>query len=112
MAGPSTDTALVRRVLSRELDTINEYEAMAQSAEDPTIRAFLLHLAQEEKEHVAEAMALIRGRDADQDAKSTAVDVRPDHFTGGAPAPSRTAPSAAAPSGLPRSFTVGSLKGR
>ncbi len=109
MPGASPDTALVRRVLARELDTINEYEAMAQSAEDPTVRAFLLHLAQEEKEHVAEAMALIRARDVDQETKSAAVDVRPDHFSTGRTAPAQ---AAASPQGLPRSFTVGSLKGR
>ncbi len=108
MPGPAPDTALVRRVLARELDTINEYEAMAESAADPTIRAFLLHLAQEEKEHVAEAMALIRARDVDQEAKSAAVDVRPDHFTTG----TKSGAPTASPSGLPRSFTVGSLKGR
>ena len=111
MAGPAPDTALVRRVLARELDTINEYEAMAESAQDPTIRAFLLHLAQEEKEHVAEAMALIRARDVDQEAKSAAVDVRPDHFATGQTGRA-AAPAAAQAPGLPRSFTVGSLKGR
>lgn len=94
------DVALVRRVLARELDTINEYEAAAKRARDPRVQAFLRHLAQEEKEHVAEAMALIRSYDVEQEAKSASVDVRAEHFTG--------APAA---SPLRVGFTVGSLKG-
>ena len=102
-----TDVALVRRVLARELDTINEYEAMAARAKDPTIQAFFRHLAAEEKEHVAEAMALIRAYDLEQEAKSGAADVRPEHFD-----PLRRGGAAPSPAADPtRRYTVGSLKG-
>lgn len=109
---PVSDVALVRRVLARELDTINEYEALAVRAKDPTIKAFFRHLALEEKEHVAEAMALIRAYDLEQEQKSGAADVRPEHFQGGAPARGAVAsstPQASAPR-VPGRFTVGSLK--
>lgn len=118
------DLALVRAVLARELETINEYEAFAQRAGDPTIRAFFLHLAKEEKEHVAEAMHLIHRLDADQDKEWHRADVRPEHFTGAvskataaaSPGPSQE-PSPQAHGGgnlaphLLQRFTVGSLKG-
>lgn len=70
--GPSntldSDVAKVRLVLIRELETISVYEALARTAEAPEVRAFFEHLAQEEKEHVAEATYLLRKLDAGQDA--------------------------------------------
>lgn len=73
MAGPSdsellSDVARIRRVLARELETINEYEAFAQSSTSPEVRAFFAHLAAEEKEHVAEATQMLRMLDAAQDS--------------------------------------------
>jgi rubrerythrin len=106
---PPRDVRLLRRVLARELDTINEYEEMAEEAEEEVVRAFFRHLADEEKEHVAEAMALIHERDPAQAAESS-KDIRADHFlSGGAapPADAQQAPVEPAPR-----FTVGSLKGR
>jgi len=105
MAGPpdndlSTDVALVRRVLARELETINEYEAFARAASSPELRDFFLHLAAEEKEHVAEAVHMIRLLDADQEAHFTKP-VTTGHFqgaiSGAQPAPAAPAPAAAAP---------------
>lgn len=116
------DLALVRAVLARELETINEYEAFAQRASDPTIRAFFLHLAKEEKEHVSEAMHLIHHLDGDQEKQWQKADVRPEHFMGAGhgahatseasptPAPDASRPAPRAPHLIPR-FTVGSLKG-
>ena len=86
--GPSgtldTDEARVRHVLCRELETISVYEALARQAQSPDVRAFFEHLAQEEKEHVAEATWLLRQLDKGQDADflkeySTA------HFSGQVP---------------------------
>ena len=73
MAGPSdsellNDVARIRRVLARELETINEYEAFAQASSSPEVRAFFAHLATEEKEHVAEATQMLRLLDSGQDA--------------------------------------------
>ncbi|HEX8436745.1 ferritin family protein [Archangium sp.] len=102
----STDVALVRRVLARELETINEYEAFARAASSPEIRDFFLHLAAEEKEHVAEAVHMIRLLDAGQEAHFSKPVVS-GHFQGaierGAPegarppAPAAPAPAAPAP---------------
>jgi hypothetical protein len=112
MAGPpdndlSTDVALVRRVLARELETINEYEASARAASSPELRDFFLHLAAEEKEHVAEAVHMLRLLDAGQEAHFSKPVVE-GHFQGAlqgrpspAPAPSAPAPSAAPPEPAP-----------
>ncbi len=70
--GPSstwqTDAARVRLVLMRELETISVYEALAREADSAEGKAFFEHLAKEEKEHVAEAIYLLRKFDAAQDA--------------------------------------------
>ncbi len=63
-----TDKARVRLVLTRELETISVYEALARQASAPEVRVFFEHLAQEEKEHVAEAVWLLRQLDSGQDA--------------------------------------------
>lgn len=107
MAGPSdtdlsSDVALVRRVLARELETINEYEASARAASTPELRDFFLHLAAEEKEHVAEAVHMLRLLDAAQEAHF-AKPVTTGHFQGaiaGQPQPP-AAPPAAPPQAAP-----------
>jgi hypothetical protein len=106
MAGPpdndlSTDVALVRRVLARELETINDYEASARAASSPELRDFFLHLAAEEKEHVAEAIHMLRLLDAGQEAHFSKPVVE-GHFQGAlqgrpSPAPAPSAPTAAPP---------------
>ncbi len=103
MAGPSdneqaSDVALIRRVLARELETINEYEASARSASSPEVSAFFLHLAAEEKEHVAEAVHMLRLLDAGQEAHFSKPVVL-EHFqaAAGQPPPAAPAPQAKAP---------------
>ncbi len=102
----STDVALVRQVLARELETINEYEAHARAASTPELRDFFLHLAAEEKEHVAEAVHMLRLLDAGQEAHF-ARPVTSSHFQGALegsppPAPPAAAPSEPAPRGPAR----------
>ncbi|MBZ4329417.1 ferritin [Corallococcus interemptor] len=102
MAGKSdterSDVARIRAVLARELETINEYEAYAEDSSLPEVKAFFLHLAAEEKEHVSEATHMLRMLDKGQDAHFAKPFV-PGHFqaaTGGvSPEP---APPAAEPS--------------
>lgn len=88
-----SDIARVRLVLMRELETISVYEALARDAQGAEAKAFFEHLALEEKEHVAEAMYLLRKLDADQATKFQAT-YDEAHFQragtpseGGAPAP-------------------------
>jgi hypothetical protein len=93
-----TDMARVRLVLTRELETISVYEALARAAESPDVRAFFEHLADEEKEHVAEATWLLRQLDPRQDADfgktfSTA------HFRGEAPSTTAQPPASPEPIG-------------
>lgn len=83
MAGKSdterSDVARIRAVLARELETINEYEAFAEDSSSPEVRAFFLHLAAEEKEHVSEATHMLRMLDKGQDAHFAKPFV-PGHF--------------------------------
>jgi hypothetical protein len=128
-----TDTARVRLVLMRELETISVYEALARDAQGLEARAFFEHLAREEKEHVAEATYLLRKLDAGQEEKFQAS-YSEAHFqeTIGAANPSAAetqpampAPAAkplepihtvgsppASPSAVAGAFTVGPLKGK
>ncbi|MFB1480815.1 ferritin [Corallococcus sp. RDP092CA] len=103
MAGKSdterSDVARIRAVLARELETINEYEAFAEDSSDPEVKAFFLHLAAEEKEHVSEATHMLRMLDQGQDAHFAKPFV-PGHFqtaVGGAPAEPVEAPPAPPP---------------
>lgn len=106
MAGPSdsellNDVARIRRVLARELETINEYEAFAQASSTPEVRAFFTHLAAEEKEHVAEATQMLRQLDSAQNAHFTNP-IAPGHFQkaiGASPGPSPAPSPAPAPPG-------------
>ena len=90
---PSRDIARIRQVLARELETISEYEELARAAESSDARAFFLHLATEEKEHVAEAVFLLGKFDPSQQAQF-AKDFSTAHFgtAAAAPEPSPTAP--------------------
>jgi hypothetical protein len=105
MAGSSdsdllNDVARIRRVLARELETINEYEAFAQASSSPEVRAFFAHLATEEKEHVAEATQMLRQLDSAQNAHFSNP-IAAGHFqkaSGTAPGPAPAPSPAAAPS--------------
>jgi len=115
-----TDVQRVRQVLARELETISHYEALAAAAERPELRAFFLHLAEEEKEHVAEATAFLRRLDAGQELQLQKP-FPESHFSGttakappGAPLTDpRKALGATTSPPAPHgdTFTVGSLRG-
>jgi len=118
MAGPPDsdldDVARIRRVLARELETINEYEAFARASSQPEVRAFFLHLAAEEKEHVSEAVHMLRLLDAGQEAHFTKPFI-PGHFEPTAPgagAPPAAAPAPAPPAAPPASVSVNGRHGR
>lgn len=61
------DLAILRRALVRELETINHYQELHDQAKDPAVRQLMLHLMDEEKEHVAELTAMLRTHDPAQD---------------------------------------------
>jgi rubrerythrin len=63
----SSDPSRVRAALVRALEAVTHYEASAAAAESDEVRAFFTHLASEEKEHVAEAIAVLRTLDPVQD---------------------------------------------
>ena len=58
----------VRVALMRELETINHYQELHDLADDPEVRELLLHLMDEEKEHVAELTTILRRIDERQDS--------------------------------------------
>ena len=94
------DLLLVRDVLARELETINSYLRLLRDAKSERVRAFLAHVTDEEKEHVAEALEIIKELDPVQAAllERGSHAARPN----GPPAEQRPEP--------PPAFTVGSLR--
>ena len=92
------DLMLVRDVLARELETINNYLRLLRSARSERVRTFLAHITDEEKEHVAEALEIIKELDPIQAA-----------LLEDGPHAAQTGRPAASPE-LPPGFTVGSLR--
>jgi rubrerythrin len=60
------DLFTVREILIRELETINTYQTMLERSQRPEVKDFINHIVQEEKEHVAEALDLIKNLDPEQ----------------------------------------------
>lgn len=58
------DLATLRLALSRELETLNLYQELADRAAAPELKALLLHVMDEEQEHVAEFATMLRAGDA------------------------------------------------
>jgi rubrerythrin len=116
------DLSILRALMARELDTINHYQRLADDADDESAREFFLHIQEEEKLHVAEALALIARMDADQ-TELLRTGFRAGHRPGEIPerppqeAVERALPAAAQPPkpGDARrrepALTVGSLRG-
>ena len=116
----SIDAELLRHVMARECETVNEYLAMAERAQSPEVKGLLLHLAHEEKEHIAVCVKELMKVDADHkmwmekvhaplDAEGRRLNTSAsgDH----SPGPNPTQQVGAAPStvaGKPQ-FTIGSL---
>lgn len=72
---PVNDLVLLRKNLVGELQAIIQYEAHAARAADPRVRELLLHIARDEKEHVAELTRMINTLDPQQAKEFT----RPPH---------------------------------
>ncbi len=130
----------VRLALIRELETINHYQDLHDMADDPSVKQLMLHLMDEEKEHVAELTEILRRLDAEQNRYfeeghavqigSGGIPSQGQRFEtpSGAPSsggsPSGASPSGASPSGAsplpqparpaffaPGGLTVGSMLG-
>ena len=63
------DLRNLREDLGGELTAINNYQDHIDLAEDDEVREVLAHVRDEEKEHVAELVRLLRKLDAAQEAK-------------------------------------------
>ena len=62
------DLILIRDILAREIETINTYQRLLDRAQTDVVKTFLRHITEEEKEHVAEAVELIKQFDQSQAA--------------------------------------------
>jgi len=60
------DQQLLREILMREIDTIHRYQEMLKNAKCDDLQRFLAHAIVEEKEHVAEALQILRDIDPGQ----------------------------------------------
>jgi len=112
----------IRLALIRELETINHYQELHDMADDADVKQLMLHLMDEEKEHVAELTEILRRLDAEQnryfeeghavEIGSGGVPIQGKRFEGPsdppASVPQSPRPAFFAPTGL----TVGSLMGK
>ncbi len=65
----SDDLRNLREDLKGELTAVNDYQDHIDLAEDDEVREVLAHIRDEEKEHVAELVRLLRKLDEVQEAK-------------------------------------------
>lgn len=63
------DMEILRLSIVAEMDAINLYEQMAETTEDPDVRAVLLDIAKEEKTHAGEFQAMLLRFDKQQEAE-------------------------------------------
>ncbi len=66
--GVTADQQLLREIMIREIETIHRYQDMLERAGSDDLQRFLAHAIYEEKEHVAEALQILRALDPMQDA--------------------------------------------
>lgn len=59
----TSDEILLRQAIIAEYDAVNLYEQMAESTNNATLKEILLHVAQEEKEHIGEFEFLLEKLD-------------------------------------------------
>jgi rubrerythrin len=57
---PTSDQQILREILMREIETIHRYQEMLERAGTGNLQRFLAHAILEEKEHVAEALQILR----------------------------------------------------
>jgi rubrerythrin len=76
---PPGDLPRIRQALARALETVSLYEASAADASSDEVRDFFTHLANEQKEHVVEAVAMLRKLDGTFDALF-GKDYTPEYF--------------------------------
>ncbi len=104
MKQTNDDLIILREILARELETINVYQNLASRTASRDVAAFINHIAEEEKEHVAEAMEIINQMDSSQASR----------FGVGAhwrqPSEMSNTPASHSTQSQGHSFTVGSLR--
>jgi len=69
MSNEQTDLNNLREDLKDELLAINHYQVHIDATDNPEIQKLLGHIRDEEKEHVAELVKLLRQLDPTEDEK-------------------------------------------
>jgi hypothetical protein len=90
------DLGILPSLMARELETITYFRSLRDQAIDDRVRAFVLHIVDEEKLHVANVLRAITRLDADQ-ARLLSAGYAAGHSTGEIPALARPARPTAAP---------------
>jgi rubrerythrin len=109
MEQENPDVVLLREILARELETINVYQSLLSRTNNPAVVEFIVHVMDEEKEHVAEAMEFINKLDPRQASRFGAGA----HWRngGGFPIETETVEDDVPSTGASKVLTVGSLRG-
>ena len=102
-----------------ELDAVNLYQAHIDAIDDPRIQAVIAHIRDEEKEHVAEFMALVNELDpvqaqkfASEHAEAIGAGLEEVLPAGQAASSPPEPPQGGTPISAPTGLTVGSLMGQ
>ncbi|HYP26867.1 MAG TPA: hypothetical protein VE262_09125 [Blastocatellia bacterium] len=104
-----SDLMLLRDILAREVNTINNYQSLLPQATTSEVATFISHILEEEKEHVAEALNLIKEMDPNQ-AALLARDNHWKHETSSTETPGLETSSQPPRVEPPQAWTVGSLR--
>lgn len=80
--GPRRDMQLLRLAIIAEYDATNLYEEMAQLTDDENIRDVMLHVANEEKEHIGEFEFLLEHIDEDHEEHEDKGEDEAEEITG------------------------------
>ena len=111
MEAINDDISILRDILARELETINSYQNLLACAKSSEVREFIAHIIEEEKEHVAESMELIKELDPAQAAWfEEGSHWKKDSLLRNSTHPPKASITHADPDNRVSPFTVGSLR--
>jgi len=109
------DQPLIRDLIARELETINNYADLMRRSESDEARLFFKHVLDEEKEHISDGLSILRQLDPEQasilDKGGHAASLKQEGISIPVLAGNSETREKSLPVERRNSFTVGSLKG-
>jgi rubrerythrin len=109
------DQPLIRDLIARELETINNYADLMRRSESEEARLFFKHVLDEENEHITEGVEILRQLDPEQaailDKGGHARSPKPENISIPVVTRSSEMREKSLPPEIRNEFTVGSLKG-